>query len=95
MPSGELTLEAIGELLKERDDARQAKDGEQPESVRKIIDRVNALADEMADPSHRNQPGSAAAAPVADAEPVSESAPDSETAEALDEPAPPKAATGS
>ena len=87
-PAGELTLEAIGELLKERDDARQAKDGDRPENVRKIIERVNALADEMADPSHRSQ--SASAAPTVEAE----AQPESEPAEDLGEATPAKAATG-
>lgn len=50
MSGGELTLEAIGELLKEKESLAQAGNGGSPESVRTIIDRVNALADEMADP---------------------------------------------
>ena len=45
---GGLTLEAIGELLQEKESATAP--GSRSESVRTIIDRVNALADEMADP---------------------------------------------
>ena len=89
--SGELSLEAIGELLKERDEARRPATGGRSESVKTIIDRVNALADEMADPS------SEAGALTAQAEPSVQEAEIVETEAADDEvtdEAAPKTATG-
>lgn len=74
--AGELSLEAIGELLKERGDARSAGGGGQAESVRKIIDRVNALADEMAEPSSQAPKPAAAADETEAADETADEAPD-------------------
>ena len=83
---GELSLEAIGELLKEKDSASRPAGESGPESVRTIIERVNALADEMAEPS-----GEAIALSEDLAGPTEEEKSEAETAESE---APPKAATG-